>query len=115
MLRLLILAAIVCQCLAPILMAQRLSWKPADFAPLTGFAWQEDEGLPVVDVLKSIYKEPDRDVRYTALASYLETVPVRRLEAAFKACVMFDGTQCPNDTVDIVLSVWGRRDPKAAM
>jgi hypothetical protein len=114
MLRLLL--SIVCLCLlAPPLLAQRLSWKPADFAPLTAFAWQDDAGLPINDVLKSIYREPDLCVRYTALASYLETVPVKRLEAAFKACLLFDGTQCPDDTVDIVLSVWGRRDPMAAM
>jgi hypothetical protein len=104
---------LACLFLAPAVLAQRLSWKPADFAPLTDIPW-ERSGATMESVLRAIFREPGSEIRYAMLTGYLETIPVQKFDEAFTACVTYEGSQEPNRLVNLMLQIWGKRDPEAA-
>lgn len=93
--------------------AQRLDWKPSDFAPLTAVPW-DDERRSMPDVLKVLFQEPDVTVRYPMLAEYLREIPVADLESAFRLSVVYEGTQHPRALISLFLRVWAERDPEGA-
>lgn len=93
--------------------AQRLDWKLTDFAPLTSVPWDK-AGAALKDVLQTIFREPEPDIRYPVLAAYLEMIPVSEMEEAFCTCVHLEGSQNPDELVNHFLGIWGRRDPEAA-
>jgi hypothetical protein len=85
---------------------------PADFVPLTSLPWNRG-GATLDSVLKAIFLEPYRDIRYPVLAAYLRTMPVEDLGAAFEKCIDLEGVQSPNDLVTFFLNIWAERDPRA--
>jgi hypothetical protein len=94
-------------------LAQRVDWKPSDFAPLMEVPWEKDNAA-MKDVLQTIFREPDPEIRYAALAGYLEMIPVGHLDEAFEVSVNLEGCQEPNEMVSLFLAIWGRRDPEVA-
>lgn len=100
-------------CFTGVSVAQRLDWKPSDFAPLTAVPW-DDERLSMPDVLKVLFQEPDVTVRYPMLAEYLREIPVADLESAFRLSVAYEGTQHPRAITSLFLRVWAERDPESA-
>ena len=93
-------------------MAERNPWKPADFEPLTSLPWKKPDAT-LEGVLDAIFREPDSNIRYPVLAEYLRTVSVAQLGKAFDLCIALEGTQTPDELVDLFLPIWAKRDPKA--
>jgi hypothetical protein len=108
------LPALICLLLVPAsLRAQRLDWKPSDFAPLMEVPWEKDNA-PMKDVLQAVFREPDREIRDLVLEAYLDEIPIDRFDDAFKTCLAFEGSQCPEEVVNLVLRSWGSRDAAKA-
>src|SRR5688500_7629505 len=94
-------------------LAQRLNWKPSDFAPLMEVPWEKDNAT-MKDVLRAIFLEPDQEIRSQVLEAYLDEFPLNRFDEAFRTCIAFESSQCPETLVNMMLRIWGRRDPAAA-
>ena len=102
----LLVSSVVCA------MAERNKLKPTDFEPLTSLPWKKPAAT-LAGVLDAIFREPNPGVRYPVFAEYLRTIPAGELGKAFDLCINLEGTQNPDDLVDLFLSIWARRDPKA--
>lgn len=99
---------------APVtLYAQRLDWKIEDFKPLTEIPWDEEGKKPIDEVLTTIFREPDVQIRYLTLAWYLRKVPESQLGPAFDQCIILEGTNTPADLIEFFLRIWAERDPVA--
>ncbi len=95
------------------LYAERLSWKPSDFEPLTELPWKNGEGSPD-DVVERIFREPNADIRYPVLGEYLRRLPVENVAKAFDLAVRFEGTNSPDELIRFMLFIWAKRDPGSA-
>jgi hypothetical protein len=95
--------------------AQRLSWKPHDFKPLTELPWLDVKPHEVPKVIERIFREPNNDIRLSVLTSYLkDEVPLIHFGLAFDLAIALEGVQRPNHLVSMMLEIWARRDPEAA-
>ena len=87
--------------------------RPWEFKPLTALPWSGD-GDQVSTVVPRIFLEPDLWVRYPVLAEYFRKIPVRSLGEALDLALRLEGTQTPDDLVELLLYVWAQRDPETA-
>ena len=95
--------------------AQRLSWKPHDFQPLTELPWLDVKPHEVPKVIERIFREPNLDIRRSVLASYLkDEVPLIHFGLAFDTAIALEGVQNPDPLVSVMLEIWAKRDPTAA-
>lgn len=95
--------------------AQRLSWMPHDFKPLTELPWINVQPHQVPKVIELIFREPDLDIRRSVLASYLkDEVPLIHFGLAFDTATALEGVQNPDQLISMMLGIWANRDPEAA-
>jgi len=93
------------------ILAENKAWRPIDFEQLTSLPWKgADE--PMENVLETIFREPNIEIRYPVLAAYLRTLPVAQLSRAFDLCIVLEGTQSPDELVAFFLKIWAQRDPR---
>jgi hypothetical protein len=90
---------------------KRLNWKLEDFQPLTELPWDDAESKPLTEVLTVIFREPDPQIRYPVLATYLRQIPVGRFGDAFDQCIIMEGRQTPDGFMEFLLRIWAERDP----
>ena len=77
--------------------AQRLSWKPHDFHPLTELPWLDVKPHEVPKVIERIFREPNLDIRRSVLASYLkDEVPLIHFGLAFDTAPKAGATTTPS-------------------
>jgi hypothetical protein len=93
-------------------LAERNHRKPSDFEPLTSLPWKQP-GATLEGVLESIFREPNPNIRYPILCGYLRTIPAAQLGKAFDLCIDLEDIQTPDSLVEILLPIWGERDPMA--
>ncbi|MEZ0274073.1 MAG: hypothetical protein ACAH88_04155 [Roseimicrobium sp.] len=108
----LLLILLACHSLPSTTQAQRLDWKLEDFQPMTELPWDDAGKKPLTEVLTTIFREPDLEIRYPLLTTYLRRIPVEQLGAAFDQCIIMEGTQTPDMLVPLFLRIWAERDPK---
>lgn len=93
--------------------AQRLDWKLEDFQPLTELPWDDAGKKPLKEVLTTIFREPDVQIRYLTLAWYLRNIPEAQLVEAYDQCIILEGTNTPAKFIEFFLRIWAERDPAA--
>ncbi|QIF01673.1 hypothetical protein [Roseimicrobium sp. ORNL1] len=93
--------------------AQRNSWTVDDVRPLTKLPWLGAEFRPLDVILDEIFREPDALIRYAVLDGYLSMIPVEQLKEAYDKCIILEGSQVPDQLVELLLRIWSRRDPHA--
>jgi hypothetical protein len=95
--------------------AQLNSCTPDDIRPLTKLPWleAEAEARPLDAILHEIFHEPNGEIRYAVLDGYLSMIPAAQLAEAYDKCIILEGTQTPDQLVELLLRIWSRRDPHA--
>lgn len=99
--------------LPSVLCAERLSWKPSDFEPLTELPWEEGDESPSA-VVERIFRETNEDIRYLMLGEYLRRVPLENVGQVFDLAVRFEGTNTPDALIELMLFIWAKRDSRSA-
>src|SRR5262245_33982922 len=78
--------------------AERKPIPPSEVEPLTRMPWKKP-GATLPGVLEAIFREPDVDIRDTALQAYLEIIPVEQFGEALDLSVELVGEQPPSALV----------------
>lgn len=83
------------------------------FRPVASLPWATP-GATWEQVIRRLYREPNKQVRSTLLDEYLKTVPASDFGRVFDLCLQLEEEDSPDDLLEQLLRAWGRIDAAAA-
>jgi hypothetical protein len=83
------------------------------FRPLASLPWATS-GATWEQVIRRLYREPDKTVRSTLLEKYLTKVRASDFPHLFDLCLRLEEEDSPDDLLGQLLRAWARTDARAA-
>ncbi len=83
------------------------------FRPLGSLPWAKP-GATREQVIRRLYREPNKMVRSALLDEYLKKVPASEFARVFDLCLRLEEEDSPDDLLEQLLRAWARIDPAAA-
>jgi hypothetical protein len=83
------------------------------FRPLASLPWATP-GATWEQVIRRLYREPDKTVRSALLDKYLTMVPASDFPRVFDLCLRLEEDDSPDNLLEQLLRAWARKDARAA-